>query len=186
MKKISDFLLRFSTHWVALAALLIFFTFSVLTLPGETKRTEMYGQGIGSPDTSLFFSGDQLLTIADTYGEVGRAAYIKARWTFDLAFPIIYTGFFLTSISFVLKKVVSEDSKLRQLNLIPFLGMIFDLAENSATTSVMSAYPGQNPVGLMLAQVFTPIKWLFVGLSMILLILLLLAWLVKAVTFIRK
>ena len=186
MKKVSDFLYRFSTGWVALPALLIFFTFSLLTLPGENQRTEMYGQGVGSPDTSLINSGERLLTIAETYGEEGRAAYIRARWTFDLAFPILYTVFYLTSISFILKRIVRKESKLRILNLLPLLGMVFDLAENSATTSIMSAYPGLNPAGLLLAQVFTPLKWLFVGLSMILLVLLLLIWLVKAAEVIRK
>ena len=176
MNRLSAFFYRISTGWVALAALIVFLVFSVLTLPAETQRTEQYSQGLGSPDTSLFYNSDQLLKMAGTFGEEGRAAFIKARWSFDLAFPFIYSFFYLTAISFLFNKLVKPGSWWRIFNLIPILGLVFDLAENSATTSVMAVYPRLNPTALFLAPIFTPLKWFFVAFGTVLLVGLVLYW----------
>jgi len=176
MNKLSAFFYRISTGWVALAALIAFLVFSVLTLPAETQRTDLYSQGLGSPDTSLFYTGDQLVKMAEAYGEEGRAAFIEARWSFDLAFPFIYSFFYLTAISYLFNKLVKPGSRWRIFNLIPILGLVFDLAENSATTSVMAVYPRLLPTAILLAQIFTPLKWFFVGLGTILLVGLVIAW----------
>ena len=181
MKKLSAFFYRISTGWVALISAVVFVVFSVLVLPVESAKVDAYSQGLGGPDTSLFYSGKMLLQMADVYGETGRAAFLKARWGFDLAFPLIFTFFFITSISFVFKKALAGSQTLPLLNLIPLLGCIFDLAENTATSVVMAAYPLRDTWGQFLAPVFTPIKWIFVSISMVLLGVGLLLWLRKGI-----
>ena len=48
---------------------------------------------------SLFYSGKRLYSMAEAYGaEFGRQAFIDVRWTMDLAFPVVYTLFLVTSI----------------------------------------------------------------------------------------
>lgn len=184
MKKLSAFFFRISTGCVALAGLVVFLLFSVLTLPAESARVEAYSQGLGSPDTSFFYNGKMLLQMADAYGEEGRAAFLKARWGFDLAFPLIYTFFYIISMSFLFKKGLRESSPLLYLNLTPLLALFFDLAENTATSMVMSTYPLRDTWGQALAPVFTPIKWVFVTVCMFLLLFGVLLWLKKA--FLKK
>jgi hypothetical protein len=186
LKKLSTFFYQVSTGWVVLAGLMIFLIFSSVTLPVESKKVDAYAQGLGSPDTSFFYSSKTLLKMADAYGEAGRSAFLKARWSFDLAFPLIYTFFLITSISFLFKKGLRDTVHLPMLNLIPLLGLIFDLAENSATSVVMTAYPLQNTWGQYMAPFFTPLKWIFVSMSMILLVIGLLLWVIKRLRIITR
>jgi hypothetical protein len=175
MKKISLWFYKISNWKVTLFALLIFLVFSGLTLPVESRKAEMYSQGAGSADTKLFYNAAELTKMAEAYGEDGRNAYLKARWTFDLAFPLVYTFFLVTATSYFLGKTFLEGSNFRLLNLIPLIAMIFDFLENTAVSLVMWRYPVPCPPGLLLAPVFTPIKWLLVVLSFFILLFALIA-----------
>jgi len=170
MKNLSNFFYRLSSGWVAIAALLVFVVFSALTLPGQNRIAETYSQGSGSPDTSLFYSGGELFAMAKWYGSAGRAAYIHARWTFDLAFPIVYTCFLVTALSWLLSRVFHESSKWRLLNIVPLAAMLLDLLENSMTTAVMAGFPERVRFAEILASLFTPLKWVAVGGSFLLLL----------------
>ena len=177
MKKLSAFFYRVSTGWVALIALAVFLAFSILTLPKQNAMTAIYSKGLGGPDTSLFYNGSQLLQMAEVYGEEGRAAFITARWGFDLAFPVIYTFFYVTCISYCFKRGMKGQTGFSLLNLVPLAAFFFDLAENTATTVVMAAYPKSDTWGQLLAPVFTPIKWIFVAGSGLLVIVGIILWL---------
>ena len=169
MEKLSRFLYRISRGWITLAAFAIFILFSLLTLPGQSALAEGYSQGSGSPDTSIFYSGRTLYRMAELYGEEGRAAYLKARWTFDLAFPLVYTFFLVTAISWLLNRALPQYSRWRLLNLVPVAAMVLDFLENTMTSLVMGRYPVHCPPGELLAPIFTPLKWLFVGGSFLIL-----------------
>lgn len=186
MKKLSVFFYRTSTGWVALVGLLIFLVFSLLTLPAQTIQTNAYSHGLGSPDTSLFYDSNKLIQMAEVYGEDGRAAYLQARWGFDLAFPIIYTFFLITSTSFLFKKGDINGSKLALLNLVPLVAMILDLAENTTASVVMAAYPLRHVWAELLVPILTPLKWLFVTFSILQVFVGLLNYLVRAIIEIRK
>jgi hypothetical protein len=182
MKKLSSFLYTHSKGWLVGIALVIFVVFSVLALPGQNAIAEKYSQGSGSPDTSLFYSGGDLYAMAKWYGEEGRAAYIRARWTFDVAFPLVYTFFLATAVSWLLNKALPFNSQWRLLNLVPIAAMLLDFLENISTTLVMARFPTRCPPGELLAPIFTPIKWLGVGLSFLLLVAGLILVLRKAIT----
>jgi hypothetical protein len=152
------FLDRFSFGWVTLVALALLVIFSIFALPAQAALTEKYSRGLGSPDTSLFYTPDDLINMAETYGLEGRSAYLHARWNFDFAFPLIYTFFFMASIYWLFKK--SFSIRIRSwLMAVPILTLLLDLAENSATSVVMSAFPIQDTWGESLAPLLTPLKW---------------------------
>lgn len=178
MKKIIIFLDRYNSHLVALAAFALLVVFGVFTLPNQSALTEQYSHGLGSPDTSLFYSGSQLVKIAATYGPEGREAYLHARWNFDLAFPLLYTLFFLTSIHWFYKK--SNPTLRSWLIVVPLLAMLLDFAENTTTSVVMRAFPVEGTWGQFLAPVFTPLKWLAVAACAFLVVLGLLLWMIRS------
>ena len=71
----------------------------------------------------FIYSKQTLLKIAEAYGEDGRAVFIKTHWSFDLAFPIIYTIFFLLVTSYLIKKTGRTNSAYSILNLAPLATM---------------------------------------------------------------
>jgi hypothetical protein len=169
-KRISERLYQLSSGQAAAAALLLFVLFSVWVLPGQSAAAEKYAGTAGSPDQSFFYSPSDLYRMAEAYGEEGRQAYVRARFTFDLVFPVVYTLFLVTAISWLFGKAFAPDSPWRRANLAPLLGALFDFAENVSAAVVMARYPQRTPVFDVLASAFTPLKWLFVGGSFVLLL----------------
>jgi hypothetical protein len=168
-KRTSDWLRRVSTGWVALAALLIFLLFTALVLPQQALKAERETGSTASPDTSFFYAPGDLYRIAESYGGQGRQAYVQARFTFDLVWPLVYTFFLVTSIGWVYGKAFAPESRWRRANLAPLLGTLFDYLENLSTSMVMLRYPQQTPVVDLLAPLFTALKWGSLGVSFFLL-----------------
>lgn len=181
MRSLSSWLIEKSSGWLSLLAVLVFVLFTALVLPGqastaESNRLDANGQPVGSPDTSLYYSADHLYRIADTYGPAGRQAYIRARFTFDVIWPLVYTFFLLTAVSYLGSRALPLGSSWRLANLLPLAGVLFDFLENISTSLVMARYPLTTPVIAELAGVFTLLKWLLIGLSFLVLVV----WLVLA------
>ncbi len=168
-RSISAFFYQISKGLLVAAALLLFLLFVIFVLPKMSSQAESYSTGAGTPDTSLFYSPAALVHMAEMYGPEGRRAYVHARFTFDLAFPLIYTFFLITSISRLLDKRLAEDSSRRMLNLLPLVAMLLDLLENVCAAWVIGSYPVLHPTIAFLAVIFTPLKWLAVTSSFLVL-----------------
>lgn len=162
MKILSNWFYRISKGWVALAGVVVFLLFCLLVLPEQSQHSNEYSQGMGSPDTSFIYSGKSLYRMAEAYGEEGRAQYLHARWTFDLAFPLTYTFFLTTSISWLFQKNITPSSVWRMANLLPLVAMAVDFLENTMTSLVFSQYPLHSLIGEVFAPVFTPLKWVLI------------------------
>jgi len=179
MKKLSAWLYRISKGWVALFAVAIFFLFMFIVLPDQAASAESYSGDAGSPDTSFLYQPETLFEMAEAYGQEGREAYIRARFTFDLAFPLVYGGFLVFTISWFLGKALDEGSRWRLFNLAPVLGVIFDLLENIAASLVIGLYPERLSAIAWLASIFTLVKWIFVYGSFVVLLAAIVIWLVR-------
>ena len=167
----SGWLHRISNGWVTLIGLVVFILFTALVLPGQSTRDDESIGDAGSPDLSFYYSADDLYRMAEAYGEQERAEYIRVRFTFDLVWPLVYTFFLATAISWIFAGAFSEGSKWQLANLAPVLGMLFDYLENIATSFVMWRYPSHTPVVDWLAAIFTSLKWILIGTSFVLLLM---------------
>lgn len=170
MSRLSRWLYRVSKGWVALAAIVLFFVFTPVILPQQAARFEAAAGNGPSPDQSFFYTTGDLYRMADAFGAGGREAYVRARWTFDVVWPLVYTLFLATAISWLGKRAFAEGSHWRLVNLVPVAGLAFDYLENICASLVIARYPAQTPVFDLLATVFTPLKWLFVGGSFVVLV----------------
>ena len=170
MKRISDWLHKISTGWLTLTGLVIFILFTALVLPRQTSQADPSSEEVGSPDLSFFYSSDDLYGMAEAYGAEGRTDYIRARLTFDVIWPVVYTMFLATAISWVFARCFDPDSSWQLANLIPVLGMMLDYLENLSTSLVMFRYPNTTPVVDFLAPIFTATKWIFVNGSFVILL----------------
>jgi hypothetical protein len=169
-KRISIWLRQISTGPVTLVALVIFISFTTLVLPAQSAEADEASGGASTPDLSIFYSPDELYQMAEAYGPEGRAAFIHARWTFDVAWPLVYTFFLVTSISWLMSRVFPAESRWQFANLAPVLAASLDFLENASNSLVMARYPLPTPVVAALAPFFTLFKWLVVGVSFFLLL----------------
>lgn len=171
LSSLSSWLGRVSTGKTALAATVVFLLFMVFVLPQQAAKAEAVSGRVGSPDTSFLYSAQDLYRFAEAYGDTGRGAYVQARLTFDVAFPLVYTSFLATAISWLTGRSFRAESLWQRANLVPLGGMLFDFLENLATSLVMVRFPQTTPVVDALAPIFTLIKWVLVSASFILLVL---------------
>ncbi|HSG45057.1 MAG TPA: hypothetical protein VLA72_18060 [Anaerolineales bacterium] len=171
LKTLSKKLYHLSSGYITILALVIFALVVAFVLPAQAQRAEVALGGADSPDTSFFYTSNDLYNMAEAYGADGRAAYIRTRFTFDLIFPLSYLFFLATSISWVMKRAVANpDSRWRLLNLFPVFGTLFDYLENISTSFVMANYPQQTFLFDTLAPIFTLVKWFFVNGSFVILL----------------
>lgn len=171
MNRLSDWLYRVSNGRIALLSTIIFVLFTVVALPAQSDIAASTSENAGSPDTSFVYSADDLYEMAEAYGEVGRSAYIRARFTFDIVWPLVYTLFLATTISWTFQKTFTPQTWWRRLNLAPLFGALFDYLENISASLVMYRYPLQTPVVDFMVPLFTLLKWIFISASFILLLI---------------
>lgn len=159
--------------WIILVTI-IFFIFSSLAFPQMTKYSnEMIGES-NSPDESFIYSPSELYDMAESYGELGREAYIKIRWTFDLVWPICYTLFLISWIA-KLSDYISDKRRLRFAYIFPLASIIFDYMENIGATIVMARYPLKSGIIATITPVISFIKWVSVAGSVLILIILIIS-----------
>lgn len=171
LNKLSGWLYKNSTTSRVVISLIVFIFFLLLILPRQTADAKAYGGNVGTPDLSFYYSPAELYEMAETYGEEGRQAYIRARFTFDLIWPLVYGAFLVSTISRLFLRSLPTYSGMRPLNLLPILGMFFDYLENISTSWVMWRYPDQTPILDSIAPVFTLLKWLLIALAFLALVI---------------
>lgn len=167
-KKYLNFSYKTVTGRIFLIALLIFIIFLAVVLPWESERS---GARLGfekTPDTSFIYNQADLYEMAEAYGEEGRSYYIRSRFTFDIIWPLVYFFFLWTGTTLVLKRFSSR--LIRGLLLLPLFGTIFDFLENSGASLVMYNYPAETILIDQLTPVFTFLKWIFIYISFIVLL----------------
>jgi len=165
---LSSWLYRVSTGWVVLGAIAVFVVFSATVLPMAASDAEQYANGAASPDTSFWYSADDLRQAAGEFGSDGRDAYVQARFTFDLVWPLVYGAFLATALSWLLARGLSASSPWRRLNLLPVVVVLLDYAENVCTAVTIGRYPAETAVLPYLAPFFTASKWLLITVSFLL------------------
>ncbi|MDX9888292.1 MAG: hypothetical protein RBS51_03400 [Anaerovoracaceae bacterium] len=170
---------RVQWKWVIVATI-IFMVFLILVLPQMAEYSAKVIGDFGSPDTSLIYSGADLYDMAESYGESGRAAYIKLRWTLDFVWPFVYTLFF---VLWTLKLLgyVPRTSWTKHLVIFPLVAMFLDFMENLGATIVMARYPLSSGLIASLTPLMTSAKWLAISASSFIVAALIIATIIKKV-----
>ncbi len=155
--------------WVAMGAVVLFALFTAVVLPAQAEAAAFYTVRYGAPDTSVWYFPEDLYAAAEAWGRDGRAAYVHARVTFDVIWPLVYGAFLLTALAWVWARGAASGSRWRGVALLPVVAVALDYAENTCTATVMARYPARTPVLAELAPFFTAGKWLALSASFVLL-----------------
>ena len=155
--------------WMAIGAVVLFALFTAMVLPAQAEAGAFYTVRYAAPDTSVWYSRDDLYAAAEAWGPDGRAAYVYARVTFDVIWPLVYGTFLLTTLAWVWARGTAPGSRWRGVALLPVVAVALDYAENICTATVMARYPARTPVLAELAPLFTAGKWLALSASFMLL-----------------
>ncbi len=164
---------------VMMVAVVIFLLFSATIFPLAMYAQEKAAGTTAMPDTLLFVSADEYFDLAESYGEAGRSAYIWLRFTFDLAWPAVYGFVLIAGLSCFAG--ASKHGWVKRLNLLPILGVLFDLAENILAVVYIARFPAETAWAVALLPYITAAKWAVLGLSLLAVLGLSVARAVKAI-----
>jgi hypothetical protein len=171
LNNISEKFYKWANGWVVfiLVALDMFFAGFVMPFIGGLMQD---GTGQIQPlDLMLFATPDKTFAMIERYGDSGRVFYRNVELTADIAYPIIYLFAFSLLISWLFKRGTTPHSNLRKWNVAPVGIFVFDLLENGTIVALLSIFPSQPIILGWLLFIFTAVKWLFAGISILLILL---------------
>lgn len=145
-----------------LLSLVPFAWFVFAVLPGQSEAAGAYTPEGAAFDTSFFYTPREAVSKVSRYSVENRLAYIAARWTFDLAWPVAYGLFAFCGWAYALDRFRVPRRWRTFGAAITLLGPCFDYAENIAVTVLMAAPPGDAEFVAVAASSATLLKWIFV------------------------
>lgn len=167
LKKITGFIERIATIRVLVLLTLLSILFPVFLFPAA-------GIGGDTPlDLYLFYSPDQVNEYLGGLGAKGRSAYAKTELTTDLLFPVIYSMALMVALVMAARRSLPADSRLQYLRFLPLLIVIADWGENLCLAVVTEAFPDRLDAIVTAASFFTSLKWGFLVIVVMTLVILL-------------
>jgi len=163
MNNLSTFIERLSNwkFFILFIALYIFFSGYVLK-NAEAKINDLAGKKIGVIDLMIGFDPAKTLSMVSEYGDAARAYYARTEMTADVAYPIIYAFLFGIILSFLYRK-----KSISKINVLPFITMLFDFAENVSILTLLFSFPKQSNGLAIFCESFKLLKWFSFGLCIV-------------------
>jgi hypothetical protein len=160
-------------YW-SLAAIVFLF----LLLLNVVKAQDVVARAFGYTGSVPMFALDQMVFgytpaqafhVFKVYGEAGRRAYTFLLLTSDLVFPFLYGSFLFLSIRGASQRAGISMLWANGLGSCGFAATCFDWLENVSFLFLIRTYPAESITIAKLASLFTVTKFLFSGMSLIIL-----------------
>ena len=171
LTNLSNTLRKYAKGWLVLAFLIGEVFFNAVILPGQQAKIESGSGGMGPIDLQLFYTPDKVYGMIEAYSPEVRASYRLFEMTGDIIYPIVYTLFFALAITWLFQRGFASTSNMQRYNVVPFGAWLFDLLENICIVTMLSIYPSSPSALAWISAIFTLVKWLSAGVSIVLLLL---------------
>ncbi|MEW5986985.1 MAG: hypothetical protein AB1791_10165 [Chloroflexota bacterium] len=167
LTRLSDKLFQLARGRVILVFLVLEVLFNVIFQVIGTRIRAASG-GVGAIDLLFTYTPEQVFGMVAAYGEAGRRLYAWVEVTADLVYPIVYSLFFSLLITYLFRRASISEKLTRWAGFVPLTGALFDYAENIGIVTMLLSFPAQPAAVALLSSIFTTIKWLLAGASLVL------------------
>jgi len=140
--KLSNTFNRLARGWAILICLSLFILFQIIPDLLFPEAAEAFGPMIHL-DGLIYYTPETAFAAVESYGAAGRTLMVYLHILWDIPFPLIYTALLSLCISWLLQRGFPPGSWMLRLNLIPVLGGILDLLENTFIVILLLTYPSQ-------------------------------------------
>ena len=156
MYPISNYLQVLANRKYLLIFLLVFLSFPLYFFKNVQSRIdELNGGATTAIDITFGFNPQRTLNAVAGYTDAARAFYARTEMTTDLVYPMVYAFLF----GIILTMLFNGQSMVRA-QLLPFLSMLFDYAENICIVSLLYSYPQQSLYLATFCEIFKMLKWI--------------------------
>lgn len=169
INNLSDRFYKWTNGWLVFILFLLDAFFGGFLLPLIQGIMQGGQGGIKPLDLMLFATPEKIFDMIEKYGD--RVFYRNVELTVDIVYPIVYLFFFGLLISWLFQRGFASNSSMRKFNIVPFGAWFFDLLENLTIVVLLTIFPSQ-PIALgWILFLFSTIKWLFVGDTILLILI---------------
>jgi hypothetical protein len=172
-----------ATRRILAVLMVIFLVLFVVVFPAVSMRLKDLSGGEQMIDLQPGYTPARVFAMVAAFGPEGRSLHMGATLTADLLYPLDYSFLFALVIISTYRQAFPSGRLLPTLALVPFITAGFDLLENAGIVTLLASYPTQPVWIAQAASLFTILKWTFVLLS---LLLILIGFIALAVTRLRK
>jgi hypothetical protein len=169
--KLSEMIRRYANGWLVLIFLAGEIFFNAIVLPEQQAKIESGSGGVGPIDLQFFYTPEKVYSMIAAYGDEVRVSYRTFELTGDILYPIVYTLFFALAITWLFQRGFASNGTMHKYNVVPFGGWLFDLLENLGIVSMLSVFPSTPALLAWVSTIFTLIKWLFAGTTLVLILI---------------
>jgi len=148
--------------------LVLFLVLFLVVFPLASAQLALFSGGVRMIDMETGYTPGQVYQMIAAYGEQGRSLHILTTLTADLLYPFDYSLLFALLIITTYLEAFPGGRMLRHLCLIPFATAAFYLSENAGIVAMLALYPQQFPFLAPAANLFTTLKWAFLILTIVL------------------
>uniref|UniRef100_A0A7C3E2V8 Uncharacterized protein n=1 Tax=Gracilinema caldarium TaxID=215591 RepID=A0A7C3E2V8_9SPIR len=156
---------RISLAIVAIVTLLLV----IFIVPAVYGQFSPGGIPCRALDTLFTYTPDQAKTVLACFGPL-LGKYRLAELTLDLVYPVVYSLFFSMALTALVRDSSRLLNLLQYLLLFPLLAWFFDLLENASISVLIAQYPDFSPLVAQMASLSTSLKWICVGLNVLIII----------------
>lgn len=125
-------------------------------------------------DRSWSYSARQVYAYLDALGAAGRSEYLRWALSADLVFPVIYSFMLFLALTLACRRTTGCRGWIRKGRYLPLLIIVADWSENVSLAVVAYRYPERLDVMAQAASLFTTTKWMLIGGSLLLLVIMVL------------
>lgn len=179
-QRVLDTIFRWATCRTILILWGAFVAFNLLVMSPAYRRIETFSGGVGAIDFLIVYRPEKVYDMIAAYGQTGRRFYATIALTLDTIFPLLMALTFGLTLARVYPRGFSREGVLHRALLVPVAAMTADLLENTAIATMLLSYPDRVRAVALLASSCSTVKWTAVGAEVLLLIIGLAAWLVRA------
>jgi len=167
--------MNISRKWFWALAAAVFLSLALLNV---VRVQDVVARAFGYAGVVPMFALDQMIfgytpaeafQVMTAYGEAGRRAYTFLLLTSDLVFPFLYGSFLFLSIRGASQRAGIPMLWANGLAACGFAATCFDWLENISFLILMRTYPVESTAVAGFASMFTVTKFLFSGVSLIIL-----------------
>jgi hypothetical protein len=141
-----------------LGAVLIVFAVHFLDFKGSVLNFEKVSAGGTLLDVKPSFTEEEAVQRLAAYGEEGRKLYAFRNLTVDILLPISVLPFLFLFMRRALQGVSIGPVGRALLVSLPFVYVLFDLAENGAVLALLEAYPSRIHILYAILPYLTVVK----------------------------
>lgn len=146
---------------------LVFVLTHLLPIPGGVKALHASLGHQPLFDQHISSSVAEVYSRLESFGEFGRAAYMRFTYTSDILFPLSFLLFLITLGKFTQKKITLRKPYLKILLYLPIVWFICDMVENATIYTLLASYPNQNTFVASLLGPITILKFSLLLLSIV-------------------